>query len=785
MTFEEQYINVIAYNDSGEGVCLGSYDSTGYQQGNTTSYPNSILVSFNCGGGNDWDIGGDITLTFNTFTICVFIPSFTLPGTSLSFWIAEDGSIYWSNRDHQVYAVIDQDAEYAMNYDTAGLAASSYTCLGTSPCVNAGDTTIRAYGSTHTALTKNSPQVDIGYHPLNRGIIQVSEIGRLFEYEDGTPFIPIGGNPFCPEVFTNHSYLTWSKVSEYLEWYSSHGFNNIAIGGCNYPPDPYNHSSNTTDWQSFQRPVGTFQSEMFQKFTQLLDYADINNLTYYVGVFRNGSSWDTTDNNSQYNMWYKNSSIFYNNSNPSFHGVDTCVDIIRNDNAFTVETSTMAFYVDQWGNRESLFYWEPFVELNYLWDKTYSIDSNRAWQYSWVSRMIIFMHDYEIKKYGRTHLVSISSGYGNPGEGGGSAKMPDTGPGAEFAASRGVPSDLIITSFDTTQTQKVFFNHPKLDFVSMHPILIDDNNGLMTSFPLRSLAIPTMGGETSLWYDRISDQWLVDSAAILSALSIHSAVNMGFSLMTANIPYLNTEQGPDDYGAPWRYMSGPDGLYHDSYATGTCTTDRHISENLHRAINHFDLYIHMLSGGGGPGILYGFPPFNWSSPGNTEQQSCYTTKYSSLIFRNNYQNPLEYNILDDNMFNDQLGMYKVVTCFNWSGLKQWYNQNTSGRLTLNTDTVNSVIPFYAGDTDNLMIWLVRNTWTVSTFNYEANLSSITTGFTIHGFRDGYSYKITWYNSWTGETLGSSSFTGPTVNTSVPLPGYVRDVIAIIKPEESN
>jgi hypothetical protein len=137
------------------------------------------------------------------------------------------------------------------------------------------------------------------------------------------------------------------------------------------------------------------------------------------------------------------------------------------------------------------------------------------------------------------------------------------------------------------------------------------------------------------------------------------------------------------------------------------------------------------------------------------------------------------------MFNDQLGMYKVVTSFNWTGLKQWYNQNTSGRLVLSSDTGKGVYPFYSGDTDNLMIWLLRNTWAYSTAttNYESALVPLQTVMTVTGFNSGYLYQLTWYNPWTGDNLGTSTFTGPSITATAPQ--YVRDIIAIIRPEESD
>jgi hypothetical protein len=57
--------------------------------------------------------------------------------------------------------------------------------------------------------------------------------------------------------------------------------------------------------------------------------------------------------------------------------------------------------------------------------------------------------------------------------------------------------------------------------------------------------------------------------------------------------------------------------------------------------------------------------------------------------------------------------------------------------------------------------------------------------TINGFSAENHYQLTWFDSWTGKSLGGITFNGTTVTTAVPSPGFTRDIIAIIKPEEEN
>ena len=78
-------------------------------------------------------------------TIRIYLPACSLNYSAdpdqFYLWIASDGSAFWGNIGQGI-GHLDQDAEYAMNDDSGGLAVASYTYFSASPCVNAGDTTI-------------------------------------------------------------------------------------------------------------------------------------------------------------------------------------------------------------------------------------------------------------------------------------------------------------------------------------------------------------------------------------------------------------------------------------------------------------------------------------------------------------------------------------------------------------------------------------------------------------------------------------------------------------------
>ena len=141
-------------------------------------------------------------------------------------------------------------------------------------------------------------------------------------------------------------------------------------------------------------------------------------------------------------------------------------------------------------------------------------------------------------------------------------------------------------------------------------------------------------------------------------------------------------------------------------------------------------------------------------------------------------NSLTYNILTD-----KLAYYKVITTVNWD-TPTWANLNSLNRVSTSVSG-DTVYPFYAGDSNNLLVYFVRNMIdaegydTGSTSYYSSN-SATNLSVTFSGFPANTPIKLTWYDPWSGNSLNTTTFSNS--STTVTAPGFNRDLMAVLKPE---
>ena len=87
-----------------------------------------------------------------------------------------------------------------------------------------------------------------------------------------------------------------------------------------------------------------------------------------------------------------------------------------------------------------------------------------------------------------------------------------------------------------------------------------------------------------------------------------------------------------------------------------------------------------------------------------------------------------------------------------------------------------MVPIYSGDSQNLLVWLLQDTRSLGQVQPAISNDTINiTGFPIGN------YQITWYESTTGNVVASTSVTNTTSIVEV-IPTFVRDIVAIVKPE---
>ena len=149
-------------------------------------------------------------------------------------------------------------------------------------------------------------------------------------------------------------------------------------------------------------------------------------------------------------------------------------------------------------------------------------------------------------------------------------------------------------------------------------------------------------------------------------------------------------------------------------------------------------------------------------------------------------NSLTYNILTD-----KLAYYKVMTTVNWN-TPTWANLNILNRVTTSVSG-DTVYPFYAGDSNNLLVYFVRNMFnahghdtsadfTTSTSSYYSSNSVTNMSVTFTGFPNNTLIRLRWYNPRTGDEIPNTTSTFSNTSTTVTAPEFNRDLVAVLKPE---
>lgn len=206
-----------------------------------------------------------------------------------------------------------------------------------------------------------------------RGYVRVGPTRHYFQFEDGTPFIPIGHSEW-PSRFETAKYSPES-IDSYFRILSQNGVTvlRLVLDDPNLP---------------IEKPPGTFNpafkayldlvvrsAEKHQVYLQLAMWPNVFNVPAFVGF---GLSWSE-------NLYNKR------NGGP----VARFEDLFRAPEALKLQEGRIRFFIDNWGNSPNIFAWEIANEFDYDNDM-------------WVDRMASYCREYEKSKWGKSRLVTIS-----------------------------------------------------------------------------------------------------------------------------------------------------------------------------------------------------------------------------------------------------------------------------------------------------------------------------------------------------------------------------------------
>jgi mannan endo-1,4-beta-mannosidase len=217
--------------------------------------------------------------------------------------------------------------------------------------------------------------------------IRVMPGGRYFVHADGRPFIPIGynHNPDWPELEQSNPLAREYDPTRTDRWFANlkaHGVNIVRLM-VETPP-----SGNV------EEPVGTIRPEH----VRWLDH-----------VFLAARKHDVKLMVTPYDTFWMN---LRSDASPywSFNGgpIKEKIEFYTNPRVVQAQKRRMRFLIDRYGNLGEVFCWEIMNEADLWWGAT--AEQLTAWSRD----MAKYVRDYQRRKWGRDHLVSMSAAENMP-----------------------------------------------------------------------------------------------------------------------------------------------------------------------------------------------------------------------------------------------------------------------------------------------------------------------------------------------------------------------------------
>ncbi|MEW6443422.1 MAG: DUF4038 domain-containing protein [bacterium] len=204
--------------------------------------------------------------------------------------------------------------------------------------------------------------------------VRVGPTKRYFQSEDGKPFFAIGHNEWPARLSINLESL--QSIDAYLRNMQEHGENVLrVIADSEHVP--------------VENPPGTFNPVFKANLDALVQAAERH------GIYLQIAMWPNVFNLPTSGFWFGWAKHPYNKKKggpvAEFEG------LFRDPAAWKLQEGRIRFFVDNWGGRASVFAWEIANEFNY---------TNRD---DWINHMSEYCRKYEDSKYGRAHLVCIST----------------------------------------------------------------------------------------------------------------------------------------------------------------------------------------------------------------------------------------------------------------------------------------------------------------------------------------------------------------------------------------
>lgn len=218
-------------------------------------------------------------------------------------------------------------------------------------------------------------------NPTKEDFVKVMPGGRYFVHGDGKPFIPIGANhnPDWTELNLSnplHDNYNPQKTDAWFAKLKRNGVNVIRLM-VETPP-----SGNLEETPGVYRPEHVIW----------LDHIVATARKYGVKL------WMTPYDTFWMSLRAETCPYWAANGGP----IKEPIDFLTKPEILDLQKKRIAYLIDRYGNTGTIFAWEVMNEIDIWWKA--SPEQIKAW----LDQMVPFVRDYEMKKWGRNHLLTVS-----------------------------------------------------------------------------------------------------------------------------------------------------------------------------------------------------------------------------------------------------------------------------------------------------------------------------------------------------------------------------------------
>lgn len=222
-------------------------------------------------------------------------------------------------------------------------------------------------------------QAAIPRSPDGMSYVRVAPGGRYFTTEDGRPFLVVGHNDALPwpNMHNLKNEQDVATTEAYIKMLAEHGVTVMRV--------MLEYGQNQS-WY-FEKPVGNYLPEA------VLYWDDLIGLCERYGMRLLVLFWDTFFLSRR---WRNHP---YSRKGTGFDGQWSMCTSPR---GMEHEKNRIRFFLDRWGDSPAIFGYDLFNEIHPHWGGTPED------QIKWVAEMANFVKSYEMERYGKRHLLTVS-----------------------------------------------------------------------------------------------------------------------------------------------------------------------------------------------------------------------------------------------------------------------------------------------------------------------------------------------------------------------------------------